>query len=280
MIAVLYEEDGYTKYKADGIGFDFREIQAKRAYNDVVSTTQARGEEVIGNQNYGSLPIVPMWGSKLHQSTLVGMKSAIDAYDLIKSGFANDVTDCAQVYWIISNAGGMTDSELARFRDRLKLNHIAVADTDESQITPYTQDIPYQARKTILDNLRSDIYEDFGALDVHTVEAGATNDHIDAAYQPVDEEADDLEYQVNTFIIQILKLMGIDDVPVFKRNRISNQKEQADMVLSAADYLDDETVLSKLPFVSIDEIANILAKKNSDDMSKFESGPDETGDEE
>lgn len=270
MIAVLYEEDGYTKYKAQGKSFDFVEIQPKLPYNIIISTTEARGEEVVGDQNYGSLPIIPLWGNKLHQSTLVGMKPAIDAYDLIKSGFANDVTDCAQVYWIISNAGGMSDSELNRFRDRLKLNHIAVADTDESQITPYTQEIPYQARKALLDNIRSDIYEDFGGLDVHTVEAGATNDHIDAAYQPLDEEADDLEYQVREFIIQLLNLIGIDDVPVFKRNRISNQKEQVEMVLSAADYLDDETVLTKLPFISIDEIANILAKKDNEEMSRFE----------
>ena len=150
------------------------------------------------------------------------------------------------------------------------LGLLFIADTDESQVTPYTQEIPYQARKEILDNIRSDIYEDFGGLDVHTVETGATNDHIDAAYQPLDEEADDLEYQVSEFIIQVLKLMGIDDVPVFKRNRISNQKEQVDMVLSAADYLDDETVLSKMPFVSIDEIANILAKKDTENTNRFE----------
>lgn len=274
IIAVLYEEDGYTKYKAQGKSFNFEEVQPKRAYKTIVSTTEARGEEVIGDQNYGSLPIIPLWGNRLHQSTLVGMKPAIDAYDLIKSGFANDVTDCAQVYWIISNAGGMTDPELERFRDRLKLNHIAVADTDESQVTPYTQEIPYQARKELLNNIRSDIYEDFGGLDVHTVEAGATNDHIDAAYQPLDEEADDLEYQVREFIIRLLDLVGIDDIPVFKRNRISNQKEQVEMVLSAADYLDDETVLTKLPFVSIDEIANILAKKDTEEMDRFENAGD------
>ena len=42
---------------------------------------------------------------------------------------------------------------------------------------------------------------------------------------------------------QILKLNGIDDTPIFKRNRISNQKEQVEMVMQAANYLDDETLL-------------------------------------
>ena len=271
MIVVLYEEDGYTKYKSkEKVGIDLEEIQAKRAYKLKVRKSEADGEEVVGEENYGSLPIVPLWGSKLKQSTLVGMKEKIDSFDLIRSGFANDLTDCAQIYWIIENAGGMSDQELARFRDRLKINHIATADTENSKVTPYTQDIPYSARKEYLDEIRSGIYEDFGGLDVHTVAAGATNDHIDAAYQPMDEEADDFEYQVIEFVQQILFLMGIEDTPQFKRNRISNQKEQTDMILSAADYLDDETVLTKLPFISVDEVAEIMLKLEQDSEDRFE----------
>lgn len=271
MIAVLYEEDGYTKYKSNTkVGMDFEEIQPKRSYKITVSISEEDGEEVIGEENYGILPIVPIWGSDLHQSTLVGMKEKIDSFDLIRSGFANDLTDCAQIYWILENCGGMSDEELARFRDRLKITHIAAVDTDNSKATPYTQDIPYGARSAYLTEIRSGIYEDFGALDVHAVAAGATNDHIDAAYQPMDEEADDFEYQVTEFIQQILKLIGIEDTPVFKRNRISNEKEQTDMVLSAAEYLDDETILQKLPFVTVDEVAGILAHKAQDSEDRFD----------
>ncbi len=271
MIVVLYEEDGYTKYKSkEKVGIDLEEIQAKRAYKLKVRRSEADGEEVVGEENYSSLPIIPLWGSSLKQSTLVGMKEKIDSFDLIRSGFANDLTDCAQIYWIIENAGGMSDAELARFRDRLKINHIATADTENSKVTPYTQDIPYSARKEYLDEIRSGLYEDFGGLDVHTIAAGATNDHIDAAYQPMDEEADDFEYQVIEFVQQILNLMGIEDTPQFKRNRISNQKEQTEMILSAADYLDDETILNKLPFISVDEVAEIMLRLEQDSEDRFE----------
>src|SRR5699024_6201151 len=115
-------------------------------------------------------------------------------------------------------------------------------------------EIPYNARKEYLDMIRSGIYEDFGALDVHTVAAGATNDHIDAAYQPMDEEASDFEYQVSEFVQQLLKLMGIEDRPVFKRSRISNQAEQVSMVVQEAQWLDQETILRKLPNVRPDEV--------------------------
>lgn len=270
MYAVLYEEDGYTKYRAEAHTYDFKELQGKRGYKQIVRHTEADGDAVIGEENYGILPIVPLYGSELKQSTLIGMREKIDSFDLIRSGFANDLTDCAEIYWILENCSGMSDAELAKFRDRLKINHIAVVDTDNSAATPYTQDIPYQARKTYLDDIRAGIYEDFGGLDVHTVAAGATNDHIDAAYQPMDENADDFEYQVIEFIQQILAINGIKDTPIFKRNRISNQTEQTQMVLSAAEYLDDETILKKLPFITVDEVKEILAKRDAQDEDRFD----------
>lgn len=271
MVAVLYEEDGYTRFRSkDVIGMDFEEAEEKKSYKSIVAVTEVDGEQVVGEENYGSLPIIPLWGSNLHQSTLVGMREKIDSFDLIRSGFANDLTDCAQIYWILENCGGMSQEELDRFRDRLKINHIAVADTANSNVTPYTQDIPYEARKEYLTEIRSGIYEDFGGLDVHAVAAGATNDHIDAAYQPLDEEADDFEYQIIEFVQQVLKLIGIEDTPIFKRNRISNEKEQTEMVLSAADYLDDETILNKLPFISVDEVAKILSNKQQEDYDRFD----------
>lgn len=271
-MAVLYEEDGYTKYRSEaGLdNYDFKEVEPKKAYKTVINSTQVDGDVVIGEENYGSLPIIPLWGSDLKQSTLIGMKEKIDSFDLIRSGFANDLTDCAQVYWILENCMGMSDKELAKFRDRLMLNHIAAIDADNSKATPYTQEIPYQARQQYLDSIRAGIYEDFGGLDVHAVAAGATNDHIDAAYQPMDEEADDFEYQVIEFINQILELLGIEDVPTFKRNRISNQMEQVQMVALEANWLDEETILKKLPNITVDEISQILANKTSEDMSKYE----------
>lgn len=277
MTAVLYEPDGYTKLKGKRKSgtMDFEIIEEKHAYIQRIQTSEAGGDEIIGAENYGSLPIVPLWGSRLHQSTLVGMQRAIDSYDLIRSGFANDLTDCAQIYWILSNCSGMTEPELARFRDRMKVQHIVVADTENSSVTPYTQEIPYNARQVFLDGIRSGIYEDFGGLDVHTIAAGDTNDHIDAAYQPLDENADDFEYQVSRFILQLLALIGIEDYPKYKRNRISNVKEQVEILMLEAPYLDEQTMLQKMPNITVDEIPGILARKKLEDTSRFEPEPEE-----
>lgn len=263
--AVLYEADGYTKYSnADG---EFRETQAKTAYNVTYTYTDAGDVISIDEDNYTSLPIVRMYASRLRQSTLIGLKEAIDAYDLIQSGFANDLTDCAQVYWIVENYGGMTDIDLAQFLDRLKLNHVANADTQSGgKVTPYTQDVPFQARKAFLDDIRARMYEDFGVLDVHTVSAGATNDHIDMAYQSMDDNAADFEHWIGDAIVQLLRLQGIDDVPLFNRNRISNQSQQVEMLVQEAAWLDSTTIIRKLPNLTPDEKQAAIDASQEEDV--------------
>lgn len=280
LFITLYEEDGFTLYKSQADDVEaIQEIQPKKPYVQTYQYTPADGEIITGGNNYSSLPIIPLWGNQLHQSTLVGMRSKIDSYDLVRSGFANDLNDVQQIYWLIENAGGMDDEDLQKFRDRLKIQHIAKIDTrGDAKAVPYTQEIPYQARKEFLNDIKAQIYEDFGGLDVHTVAAGATNDHIDAAYQPMDEEADDFEKQVSNFILQLLALIGVEDYPSFKRNRVSNETERTAMILSASEYLDDETILSKLPFITIDEVKTIMEKKDIENRDRFTVPPEPTDD--
>ena len=274
----LYEADGYTVYKLDGA--DWYTVKEKSKYVVTMRYTEAEGASIEGEYNYSALPIIPLWGGKLKQSTLVGLQSQIDSYDLIRSGFANDLTDVAQIYWILENYGGMDNADLMKFRDRLKLLHIAEADTSEGgKITPYTQEIPYQARQAYLDSIRKEMYDGFGALDVHTITAGATNDHIDAAYQPMDENADDFEMQIIEFVQALGLLIGLDEddcVPIFKRNRISNQKEQVEMLIMEEPHLDDYTFLSKLPNVSPDEVEEIMKRKSAEDIDRFMGAEEET----
>lgn len=269
----LYETDGYTKLRFNGDNAAGEIITPKTPYKLKVQYTPALGEEIVGGENYSALPIIPLWGSGLQQSTLVGMRSAIDSYDLVRSGFANDLSDVAQIYWIVENCGGMNDAELARFRDRLKLNHIAVADMDNSKVTPYTQEVPYNARKIYLDEIRQGIYEDFGGLDVHNISAAAkTTVEINAAYQPLDENADDFEYHLIECVQQIGNLIGIDEdtaTPLFKRNRLSNQLEQVQMLSMEAVWLDEKTLLGKLPNISVDEVADILVRKDAEDQKRL-----------
>lgn len=272
MIAILYEMDGYTRFqsiKKDKLQLE--EVEQKKAYKITIASNEVGDEAIIGEESYSAFPIVPFWGSELKQSTLVGMQQSIDSFDLIRSGFANDLTDCAEIYWLIENCGGMSQEDLQRFRDRMRINHIV--EVPEGTVKPHTQEVPFSARQAYLNDIRSGIYEDFGGLDVHAVSSDSTNDHLEAAYQPLDENADDFEYQCIEFIQQVLVVAGIEeDTPIFKRNRISNTVEQVDMVLKEAEYLDERTVLNKLPNITPDEVEEILSRKDSEDYDRLVGG--------
>ena len=264
MIITLYEPDGFREWSYYNEVFTVRseKVGYKKIRNSVA------GKEIsVTYDNYGRLPIVPFYGSNLHQSTLVGMKSAIDNYDLINSGFANDLSDCAQIYWLLSGCEGMTSKDLAQFRDRLMLTHIASVPDDGVKIDAHTQEVPYQARITLLQNLRKQIYEDFGAFDVAGVSSSAkTATEIKASYQPLDENADDFEYQCIEAIKDLQELAGIEvETPIFKRNVIANESEVVNMVMLESQVLDTETVLKKLPNIRPEEIPVIMQKKALED---------------
>lgn len=266
LMVTLYEEDGYTEYRKDKKSKGLVMTAEKRAYKQTIAKAPADDEAaVVGAENYGALPIVPFWGSELKQSTLVGMREGIDSYDLISNGLCNDLRDCARVFMLLENYGGMSDEDLAEFRDRLVTQHIAVADTQNGgKVTPYTQEIPFEAVEAYLNRLKADIYGDFGALNVSDISAESkTATEINAAYQPLDDAADDFEYQMIAGIQKILALIGEEGTPTFKRNRIANQMEEVEMVLSEALYLDDETVLELLPNIPQDRIAEILRRRDA-----------------
>lgn len=281
MTAVLYESDGYTVYRSDGGGNALTLSAEKRAYKLTVAKAQADTDAlIVGAENYSALPIVELWGSDAHQSTLVGMQETIDAYDLIQSGFVSDLETCAEAFMLLENYGGMTDSDLAEFRDRLKMHKIGVIDTAQGgKLSMQQMEVPHAARGACLDRLRRDIYEHFGALDTASIAAGSkTATEIKAAYQGLSDAADELEYQIIACVRQLLALVGIDDTPTFKRSQISNELEQTQMIMQAQEYLDDETILNKLPFISPDEIEGIRERMLAQHVQTIDMPPAQTED--
>ena len=250
MHAVLYEESGFTHYTEESEGtHTFTQDGGMEPYKTKVTTTPI-GDRITEGEGYGSLPIVPLWGNRNHQSTLVNLKGYIDNIDLIVNGFCDDLRECAQIYWLVSNYGGMSPEDLKKFLRRLRYNHIANVDNSggDGSVQPYTQEVPTQARETLLQRLHSSMYEDFGALDVHCVSAASTNDHLEAAYQPLDENARDFENQVSKFVRQILKIAGLPEAkPQYTHIRISNTAEQVSMVLSETAVIGGEMTIDLLP---------------------------------
>ena len=249
--ATFYEEDGYTNYiwnerqdiaKEEQQG---RILKEKTPYILKLRTTEADGTEIYDGENYPSFPIIPLWANEEKQSELVGIQEQIDAYDLIKNGYLNDL-DTAQIYWILKGAGGMDDTDLVRFLERIHSTKMASLDDDQSA-EAVTVQIPYDAREKLLERLERDLYKDYMALNVDEIKGGAvTATQIEAAYEPMNSKADMYEYQVIKFIKGILDVAGIDDEPSFTRSKLVNVNESVGVILQASQILDEEYCTEKI----------------------------------
>jgi len=251
--ATFYEVDGCTDYVwnrrqiEDGsFVYESSVLHEKRPYIDNVRVTEADGEEIYDGENYPTFPIVPLWGNPHKQSEIVGLREQIDCYDLIKSGYANNVDEASIIYWTLQNAGGMDDIDVAKFVERMKKLHASQTD-DNVHAEAKTMDAPYASREALLATLRADIYEDAMALDTKNIANGATTaTQIKAAYEPLNSKADEYEYCVVEFLQGILEIVGIEDKPTFTRSYVINTQEELQSILQAAQFLDAEYVTKKI----------------------------------
>lgn len=283
--ATLYETDGYTEYawktrKAeDGKEtVDAIVLQEKRPYIVKVAESEADGTVIYDGENYPTFPIVPLWGNPHRQSEIIGIREQIDAYDLIKSGFANDLDDASQIYWTIQNAGGMDDLDLAKFVERMKTVKAAVVDEQGSTAEAHTLEVPYNAREAILDRLKRDLYDDYMAFNPEAVASGAvTATQIKAAYEPINSKADQFEYCIHDFIDGILAIAGIEDNATFTRSMIVNVQEEIQSIIQAANYLSEEYVVRKIMSLlgDADLVEAVIDEMAVDEYSRFQNDNEE-----
>lgn len=277
----LYELDGFTEY-IQRPGEEMVQFREKRPYILHVTEEKADATKIYHGENYPTFPIVPLKNNKHCKSELVGRRNTVDALDLGCSNMVNNVDEGNLIYWVLTNCGGMSDMDAAKFLDRVKTTHIAWAEggENESSATPHAIEAPFQGTQITIDMLEKRLYVDFMAFDEHAVQAGnQTATAIKASYVPLDLKTDDFEGQVSEFISGILKLAGIDDIPTYTRNRITNSQEEMQTVLMAAQYFDEEYVTRKaLTILGDGDMADeILKRRAAEDLGRFDGNNPQDG---
>lgn len=278
--ATLYELDGYTEciWRKGSEGEILKE---KRPYI-VRATGDAKDLEdgtleYIG-ENYATFPIVPLWGNPQRQSEIIGLQEGIDSYDLIKSGFANTVDEASLVYWTISNAGGMDDTDLVRFVEHMKTVRAAVVDDDGAKAESHSIEVPYESREAILTRLEKDLYRDAMAVNTDEIAAGnVTATQIKAAYDAHNSKVDQYETCVIDFVQGILAVAGLDDTPTFTRSQVVNESEMITNVIAAAPHTgEDYTTRKLLQLLGDGDLADeILKQKDADELDRARDINDE-----
>lgn len=270
--ATLYELDGYTDY-IKRKGEDAAILHGKRAYTQIVKKNDIEGETILDGAPPAGFPIVPLWNIN-RQTDLKGKKGNIDAYELILSGLVNTADEGEMTYWVLKGLGALdNDMSLVQFKEHMKLIGVAnIGDDENADATPHTVDPPFAASAEALNRLEKQLYKDFMALKVEDISAGSvTATQIQAAYEPINQKTDQFEYQVTEFINGILALAGIDDEPTYTRSQMSNQSETLEMVLQAAEYLDDEYVTTKILTLlgDADKAQEVLKRKDAEAADRY-----------
>ena len=279
--ATMFELDGYTDYQWDKDNVNGIVRNNKRPYIIVKQSSAAFGDEIYEYRNYPTFPIVPLWANECKQSELVPLKATIDCYDLINSGYANDIDDANIIYWTITNAGGMDDLELVQFIDKMRKLHAAQTDADQI-VSPTTVDVPFAGREAILQRLENQLYRDAMALDTYTIAGGAvTATQIQAAYEPLNEKLDAYEAEISDFIARLLVVAGVEDEPTYTRSIIVNKAEEVGIVLNSATFTDPDYVTEKVLTIlgDKDKVEEILKNRAAMAMQAMAGGTEAEGEE-
>lgn len=261
----LYELDGYTEY-IQREGKDVEVLRPMQPYKKTVLMTDAGGVEDVVGDNYKSFPIIPMYANDLKQSELVGIRSAIDCYDFIKSGMANNVDETSVFYWVLKGTGGMDEPDLVRFVNRMKQLHAQVL-PEGAEAEANTLNVPVDANEKLLDRLKVDLYDDFMLMNPERIMNGnMTATAIRTAYQQQDDKCGDFEMCVRNFVDKLLELVGIDSDYNFTWNRIANMTEETQMVMTASPVLDREAILKHLTWLTPEEVDDILKRTAAEEI--------------
>ena len=281
--ATLYEEDGFTEYI-----WDYRDNQNtegqilvdKQSYVQTVRVSEADGLAIVDGENYDGFPIIPLYGSKEHTGLLGGLRDQIDAYDLIKNGFLNDL-DTAKIYWTLQGTGGADDVDLVQFLERLHILHVANLEPGQTA-TPTTVQVPSESNEAMLNRLERDLFKDAMAFDPATVSNGAvTATQIQAAYEPLNLKCDEIEYCIHQFLKRLLQIAGVEDEATFTRSIMINVSENIQCVIQAGQYLPEDYVTRKiLELLGDGDLADELLKQMSADEMERITLPEEQPEEE
>ncbi len=279
--ATLYEVDGFTEYyQPRGKGMEV--LREKRSYKLTIQAAEIGETEILDGENYPSFPIVPLKNNRRSISEIVGKQNTIDALDLASSNMVNNVDEGNLIYWVLSNCDGMDDLDDARFIERLKTTHVAHAQGDDgAKAESHTIEAPYAGTSATIDMLKKKLYEDFQCFDASAVTAAnQTATAIKASYVPLDLQTDKFEAEVTSFVVEVLRLAGIDDQPSYTRNQIINKSEETQNILLGAEYYDQEYITKKLLTINgdIDQYDAMMRRKAAEAMaSSFP--PEDLGDE-
>ncbi len=268
----LYETDGFTEYKENENG-EIVLYAPKKAYKTNTVSSDIEGNIYTIGENYNGFPIVPM--SFINgQSSIVGNKEKLFAYDVVLSGMVNNV-DMNTIYWIIQNADGMDKRDDLNFVGDIIQSQVVHA-PDGTDIRKEEISSRHEAYTSVLNTLRKQLFHDFQAVDTENLSAGnRTTVEIKSAYENLNLKCDEVEKYISDFVRSCLRVKGLDENAEFhfKRPNNINETEYLTTLATIAPLLSDDitTKLACETLGIIDEYEEIKNQKIREEAERFKT---------
>ncbi len=225
--------------------------------------------------SFEEVPFIEFKNNRNMISDLKKYRDLIDIYDKVMSGYANDLEDIQQLIYILENYGG---ENLKEFLGDLKRYKAIKTETTSSGtkggVSTLQIEIPVEARNSILEILKKQIYESGQALQQDNEDFGnASGVALKFFYRKLELKAGltqvEFEKGFNKLIRVIMKFLNIKDwekKPInqtWTRNMISNDLENAQIAVNSKDIISDETIIKNHPWVEDpeDEIKKVKEQK-------------------
>jgi len=217
------------------------------------------------SHKWGMLPFIPFYNNRNGTNDIEGIKSLIDAYDIILSDFNNNFIDFQEVILFIKNyAENVATKEAAIELMAWLKKYKVVAVKQDGSIDIIAKEVPFQARKEIMMILRRLIYETAQAVDLDELKGGSlTNVVIKAYFIFFDLKCSKTLKQAKKFIKEILKfsnkyneLRSEPTSPItaanitFNKNILINEDTTIESCVKSDGIISKRTLLANHPWVT------------------------------
>lgn len=261
--AELWNKETVTYYEQNSDGnfiLDYS-MQINPMYHYTITTFQMGNPTSTEGHSWGKVPFVPLWNNEDHLTDLNPVKCFIDLYDKVISDFGNNLEDLQDSVIKLVNYGGQTD-KLDEFIEHLKMYKVIPVDA-QGNAEYMTLDIPVEARKEMLAELKDLIFKFGQGMDVDKVGDGnITNVVIRSRYAGLDLKANDFEGNIKEFLKNVFWFvnkylanngMQQDDISkityTFNRSIIVNNQELVDIATKSKGIISDKTIIKNHPWV-------------------------------
>lgn len=230
---------------------------------------------------WGVPPFVPVYNNAARKTDLRPIKSLIDLYDVLIATGSNTIVDLQEAIWEVKGFSGTAIEQLA-----LQLKQYKVVDLtteDKSGIKGHQLDIPWNARKDLLEKTKDAIYEQGRGVNFSKAKEGNTPSGLalKIMFYPLNMKSNALETYLRFFMDELLESISkwgkekenldIDVKQItyrFPRSMITSDVEIAKIAKDSVGVISDETIAENHPFVTDVEVEVERLKKQKAEQLK------------